>query len=253
MANGLHAFEAFAAKCDNQWAQKRFNEVGRGMSRIFFPGCKVKNRYPEASEWLAEQVRERGYADEVTGCCRVNHQKLTADDTAVCICVNCMAMIDEDADNGDMESIWVLIDNDPDFPLPDYSGRVMGVQDCGRAYDRTDVQDAVRSLCAKMGIEVVELPDAREKTTFCGAAFLKPAPKQEAKFAPKRYVEGAAERGFYVVHEEEEIQRLLEEHAAAIEPDEVVCYCTACDAGLETGGKNAINLIELVSGKFREE
>ena len=222
------------------------------MTRLFFPGCKVKARYPEASAWLAEQVISRGYADEVTGCCRIEHQKLTQDDTAVCICNNCMAMIDEDADNGAMENIWVLIDSDPDFPPPDYKGRVMGVQDCGRAYDRADVQDAVRSLLAKMGVEVVELPDAREKTTFCGQSFLKAAPAQDAGFAPKRYVEDAAERGIFVPHEPDEMQRLLEEHAAAIETDEVVCYCTACDAGLEAGGKDACNLIELISGKFRE-
>lgn len=223
------------------------------MTRIFFPGCKVKARYPEASAWLAEQVISRGYADEVTGCCRVNHQKLTPDDTAVCICNNCMAMIDEDADNGALENIWCVIDADPDFPLPDYTGRIMGVQDCGRAYDRTDVQDAVRSLLAKMGVEVVELPDAREKTTFCGQSFLKAVPKQDAGFAPKRYVEDAAIRGIFVPHEPEAMQKALEEHAAAIEPEEVACYCFACDMGLEAGGKNAHNMLELISGKFRVE
>lgn len=223
------------------------------MTRIFFPGCKVKNRYPEASAWLAEQVIGRGYADEVTGCCRTEHQKLTPDDTAVCICNNCMAMIDEDADNGAMENIWCIIDADPDFPLPDYSGRTMGVQDCGRAYDRPEVQDAVRSLLAKMGIEAVELPDAREKSTFCGQSFLKAVPKQDAGFAPKRYVEDAAARGIFVPHDPEAMQKALDDHAAAIGPDEVACYCFACDMGLETGGVNAHNMIELVSGKFRQE
>lgn len=222
------------------------------MSRKFFPGCKVKARYPEASAWLAEQVLERGYADELVGCCRVDHQKLTPDDTAVCICNNCMAMIDEAADNGALENIWVLIDDDADFPLPDYTGRRMGIQDCGRAYDRTDVQDAVRSLMRKMGIEVVELADVREKSRFCGASLLKGVPKQEATFAPKRYVEDAAKRGIYVPHEPDEIQRLLEEHCAAIEPDEVCCYCFACDMGLEAGGKDGVNILELVSGMFRE-
>lgn len=223
------------------------------MTRVFFPGCKVKKRYPEASEWLAEQVVARGYADEITGCCRVNHQKLTPEDTAVCICNNCMAMIDEDADNGGIDNIWVLIDNDLDFPLPDYSGRVMGIQDCGRAYDRADVQDAVRSLMRKMGIEVVELPDARSESRFCGQSLLKAVPEMDAGFAPKRYVEDAAKRGIFVPHEPDEMQRALEEHCAAIEPAEVACYCFACDMGLEAGGKDAYNLIELVSGKFREE
>lgn len=222
------------------------------MTRIFFPGCKVRARYPEASEWLAEQVIARDYADEAAGCCRTNHQSLTPDDTAVCICVNCTAMIDEDADNGSLESIWQLIDADPDFPLPDYTGRVMGIQDCGRAYDRTEVQDAIRSIMRKMGIQVVELPDAREESRFCGAAFLKAAPKQDAGFAPKRYVKDAAERGIFIPHEPDEIHALLVEHAAAIEPEEVCCYCTACDAGLEEGGKRVVNIIELVSGRFRE-
>ena len=222
------------------------------MTRLFFPGCKVKARYPEASAWLADQIVARGYADKVTGCCRVEHQKLTQEDTAVCICNNCMAMIDEDANNGAMENIWCIIDADPNFPLPDYTGRMMGVQDCGRAYDRIEVQDAIRSLLVKMGIQIVELPDAREKSTFCGESFLKAAPEQDAGFAPKRYAEDAAKRGIFVPHDPEDMQRVLKEHAAAIETDEVVCYCTACDAGLEAGGIDAFNMIELISGKFRE-
>lgn len=221
------------------------------MSRKFFPGCKVKARYPEASEWLAQQVIDRGYADEIVGCCRTDHQSLTADETAVCICNNCMAMIDEDADNGALENIWVLIDNDPVFPLPSYEGKTMGIQDCGRAYDRTDVQDAVRSLMRKMNIEVVELPDAREESRFCGQSFLKSVPEQDAGFAPRRYVEDARKRGIFTPTDPDIVQQRMEEHAAAIPTDEVCCYCFACDMGLEAGGKDAINMIELVSGKFR--
>ena len=218
------------------------------MTRKYFPGCKVKNCYPEASRWLAEQVLARGYADEIVGCCRVNHQALTADDTAVCICNNCMAMIDEDADNGALENIWVLIDQDDDFPLPDYGGRRMGIQDCGRAYDRTDVQDAVRSLLRKMNIEVVELPDAREECSFCGASFLKEAPAQDRGFAPWRYGKDAEARGIFPGMDPEDIHDALVIHCEAIELDEVACYCTACDAGLEEGGKDAKNLLELISG-----
>lgn len=222
------------------------------MARKYFPGCKIKRRYPEASKWLEEQITARGYADEVEGCCRINHQKLTQDDTAVCICNNCMAMIDEDADNGSSDNIWVLIDSDPDFPLPDYSGKKMGIQDCGRAYDREDVQDAIRSLMRKMNIEVVELPDSRKRSIFCGTSFLMDAPKQDLGFAPKRYGEIADKRGYFTGDDPEVFHDKMVEHCSHIEPDEVVCYCTACDAGLEEGGKDAINIIELISGKFRD-
>lgn len=218
------------------------------MARVFFPGCKVKARYPEASAWLEEQVLERGYADAVTSCCRVNHQKLEPDDTAVCVCVNCMAMIDEDAACEAVENVWQLIDADPDFPLPDYDGAVMSVQDCGRAYDRTDLQDAIRSLLAKMNIEVVEAPRAREASTFCGASGLRACPEQDKGFAPQRYGVDAPARGMFVPHDEAEIGRLLREHAAEIPVDDVACYCTACDLGLLEGGKRPMNIIELVSG-----
>ena len=114
------------------------------------------------------------------------------------------------------------------------------------------MQDAIRSLLAKMGVEVVELPDAREQSHFCGESFLKAAPKMDAGFAPWRYVKNARERGIFEPHEPDEIDRLLAEHCAAIEPDEVCCYCTACDTGLERGGKKVVNIIELVSGQFRD-
>ncbi len=224
------------------------------MARVFFPGCKVKARYPEASAWLKKQVIDCGYADEVTGCCRVKHQGLTSDDIAVCVCVNCMAMIDEDAHCAGVKSVWPLIDADPDFPLPDYRDRNMtvSVQDCGRSYDRADVQDAIRSLLRKMGIAVVEAPDARERSTYCGASGFKAAPDQDRGFAPQRYGIDAPARGMFVPRAEEEIPRLLREHAERIPADDVVCYCTACDAGLLDGGKRPVNIIELVSGCFIE-
>lgn len=219
------------------------------MTRVFFPGCKVKAKYPEASERLEKAVMDRGYVDEVTGCCRVNHQKLNSDDTAVCICVNCMAMIDEDAANEKTVNVWQLIDADPDFPLPDHSGLTVSIQDCGRSYDRDGLHDSVRSLLGKMNVAVVEAPDARNESTYCGAAGMKAVPKMDAGFAPWRYTQDAPERGMFVPCEEDEIVSRLKAHADEIPTDDVVCYCTACHAGLEEGGKRAINMIELVFGE----
>ena len=218
------------------------------MTRVFLPGCKVKAKYPVASERLAKAVIDRGYADEVLGCCRVEHQKLKPEDTAVCICVNCMAMVDEDAANRETVNVWQLIDADPDFPLPDHSGLTVSVQDCGRSYDRGDLHDAIRSLLAKMNVRVVEAPDAREKTTYCGAAGMKAIPEMDAGFAPQRYTQDAPTRGMFVPCDEDEIPARLKSHADEIPADDVVCYCTACHAGLEQGGKRAVNLIELVFG-----
>lgn len=98
----------------------------------------------------------------------------------------------------------------------------------------------------------MELPDAREKSAFCGQSFCKAVPEQDAGFAPKRYVEDAAARGIFTPMGPDEMQRKMEEHCAAIHTDEVACYCFACDMGLEAGGKDAVHILELVSGMFRE-
>ena len=37
-------------------------------------------------------VLEQGWADEIVGCCRTDHQALTSEDTALCICNNCAAI-----------------------------------------------------------------------------------------------------------------------------------------------------------------
>ena len=216
------------------------------MTRVFFPGCKVKAKYPEAHEKMLQAVRERGYADEVTGCCRVEYANLQPDDQAVCICVNCMAMLEESGEQESTVNIWQLIDADPDFPLPDHAGMTVSVQDCGRSYDRAELQDAIRSLLAKMNIQVVEAPDAREKSTYCGAAGMAAVPAFDGGQAPQRYLEDAPKRGLFVPCDD--VPACLAEHAAAIPADDVVCYCTACHAGLEAGGKHAVNLIELVFG-----
>ena len=49
------------------------------------------------------------------------------------------------------------------------------------------LQDAVRSLLYKMGYEVVELPDNREKTTFDGEWLYKPVMPGNLKLAPKAF------------------------------------------------------------------
>lgn len=217
------------------------------MTRIYFPGCKIRAKYPEASRRMIELVREHGMADEVTGCCRTNHQSLRPEDTAVCICCNCMAMIDEDAANERMDYLYALIDADPSFPLPDWSGLELSVQDCGRAWDRPELHDAVRSLLAKMNVRVTEAPDAREKTTFCGVSGLTPVPEQDASFAPRRYTVEAPARGLFA-NAERDASEAMREHAAHIPADVVACYCTACHDGLALGGKHAVNMIELVCG-----
>lgn len=218
------------------------------MARVFFPGCKVKARYPQASARLLEYLQERGIVDEVVGCCRTCHQNLKPDDIAVCICVNCMAMIDEDAANRSTVNAWELIDADEDFAFPSHAGMTVSVQDCGRSYDRASLHDAVRSILRKMNVTVVEMSEARGDSVYCGWSAFAPVPAQDASFAPHRYGVDAQRRGMFVETPKDQAREMLLEHVGSIPADEVVCYCTACHTGLEESGKRAVNLVELVFG-----
>lgn len=220
------------------------------MTKVFYPGCKYMKRYPEASMKLRKAVMERGWADKLGGCCRKTKQTLNPEDQVLVVCNNCWAMIEESSKAENIVSVWELIDQDPTFPLPDYGGKKMAVQDCGRAHGRKEEQDAIRSLLKKMNIEVIELPDARDKSIYCGSVALSELAEEEAKWAPQRYAVDAKARGMFHPHSEEEIDQLLVEHAATIPTDEVVCYCTGCDIGLEKSGKMPVSMLELVFGEY---
>ena len=158
------------------------------MATLFYPGCQIKKDYPEASKKLAEYIQSKRPV-EVVGCCRVDHGKSTQADTALVVCNNCANIIAESGDPGSIEFVWEIIDNDPDFPFPDYHGEKMTIQDCWLAVEKRHVQDAIRSLMRKMNIQVVELPENHEKTTFCGMNLTAECNPSNAKLAPKRYVE----------------------------------------------------------------
>ena len=100
--------------------------------------------------------------------------------------------------------------------------------------EKCSSEDALAEM-EKMGIEVVELPDAREKTIFCGPNGMRKIPKQDGGFTPKRYLEELPARGAFVAHDEEEIEPAMVEHFKDCPVDDVVTYCTACDAGVKMG------------------
>lgn len=213
------------------------------MSKVFFPSCKVTAHFPEASRKLKAYIEQHEGA-VTTGCCKLNLQKLSKDDTALVVCNSCGAYIDESAASEKLEFVWTIIDNDPDFALPDHHGEQMTLQDCWRAFDRSDLQDTVRSLLRKMNIEIVELEENREKTRFCGAGVLRACSDLEKQLAPHRYGIGGA--GIYQPMETEEQDRWLREWCSQIKTEKVVTYCPGCYDGIKRGGKDAVHLLELV-------
>ena len=213
------------------------------MSKLFLPSCKVKKQFGNASTKLKDYL-EQTQSVETVGCCKVFCNKTTKDDTAVVICNNCAAIMEESSLVSNIEFVWKIIDHDENFDFPDYHGERMTIQDCWRAYEKRNVQDAIRSLMRKMNIDVVELKENYEQTKFCGADLLEECTDIERKFAPRRYVLEGADMYHPIPKEDED--NWLKNYCRQIETEKVVCYCMACLDGIKRGGKQAVHLIELL-------
>lgn len=213
------------------------------MSKIFLPSCNTKVKHANASNKLRKYLENREQVETV-GCCKVFCKKANKEDTAVVICSNCAAIMEESSVVKNIKFVWEIIDEDLEFPFPNYHGERMAIQDCWRSYEKRNVQDAIRSLMKKMNIEVVELEENYERTKFCGADLLEPCTEAEKRFAPQRYVVDGA--SMYQPLSILEQQEYLQNHCRAIETEKVVCYCTSCLSGINQGGKEAIHLIELL-------
>ena len=213
------------------------------MAKVFFPSCKAKASYKNASVRLQKYIESK-LDVELAGCCRVGHQKLTQEDTAIVVCNNCSAIIEESSNAGNIEFVWNVIDNDSDFLFPDYHGEKMTIQDCWVAFEKRELQNTIRSLMKKMNIEIIELEENFEKTKFCGINLLAPCTESNAKLAHKRYVEDGAYM-FTPMTVNEQTEH-FEKHCSQIKTDKVVCYCKFCTDAINQGGKVGIHVLDLL-------
>jgi len=213
------------------------------MAHVFFPSCKAKAAYPAASARLQDYLTRR-WGVTTAGCCRVDRTTLTGEDSAVVVCNNCAAILEESSQAGAISFVWELIDRDPDFPFPDYGGEEITVQDCWLSVERRSVQDTVRSLLRKMHLQPVEQADNYERTRFCGVNLLSPCNPSNAKLAPRRY-EGGRSPMFRPMSPAEQ-ESFFRRHCADITTRRVACYCKFCTEGIRTGGKAGVHLLELL-------
>ena len=210
---------------------------------VFFPACKVLAQYPEESKSLWAYLQRKDGMRKA-GCCRKDHAELAAEDQAVFICNNCHEIIAESSATDNLVSVWEIIDADPQFPFPNYEGREMALQDCWIAGDCPATHEAVRSLLQKMNVRVVELPENRAGSRFCGMNTLGPATESNKGLAPHRWVE--VKDAQCADLPENERAAALRAHAESLPTKDVACYCKFCADGLAAGGAQPTHLIQLL-------
>ena len=241
------------------------------MAEYYIASCVFTSQFPELSLRIQDYVRKR-FGFTVVRCCvpkyklREFEEKMpegplrecwtslpdsdvfSEGDRVFSLCHNCNNIIEEMHPGVQVHSLWELIDADPAFSFPDCRGLRSYVQDCWRSRDRRDEHYAVRSLLAKMNIDVMEISENRERTDFCGVSLYRPQPPRNPKLAPKHYVEGAA--GKFIPHPPEEQKRIMREYCRQFGSDKAVCYCHYCYEGLRIGGADAFHLAQLL---FKED
>lgn len=236
--------------------------------KYFVAGCMFAARYPELNLIIRDYAVRKGLA--AVRCCvpgwkiteyedKMPEGELrdawralphTADfqpgDEVWSLCHNCSNIIEETHTGVAVHSLWELVDADPEFPLPDYSGLKVTVQDCWRAKERAEEQAAVRSLLRKMNIEYVEAEEHHAQTDFCGTSLYRAQIARNPKLAPKHYAEGAV--GKFIPHSDEEQARIMKAHCAKYTTEMVVCYCHYCLEGLAVGGVDGRHIAHMLFG-----
>ena len=196
------------------------------MANIFFPSCKARAVYKEPSQKLAEYIKSKFDIDPI-GCCKINSPKLTENDTAMILCLNCARVIEANANYKNIEFIWEVIDKDKDFIFPNYQGQKMTIQDCHIVKGRKNVQDAVRSLMKKMNIEIVELEKRLDDAEHC---------------ASHEIIGYHRDRPMT----EEEKKEYFTDRYKNITTEVVVSYCKYCNEGVSMSDKKGLHILELL-------
>ena len=208
---------------------------------LFFPSCVFTSASPQAAKKLQEIMAA---AMPVAGCCRTSRQDYPQGTRALYFCQACRGTLGERSPQLTPENLFVWWDRESGYPLPDYSGLTVSVQDCWRDREHPEIHQAVRSLLGKMGIKVLEIPENREKADYCGTLHYVPE-RPEAQAILR------ARPDTPLVQFPPEEQKVLfagqvEKHGGR----PVLCYCNRCKAGIEVAGGKAVHLMELVMGTY---
>lgn len=185
-----------------------------------------------------------GAAMPVAGCCRTDKREYPQGSRALYFCQACRETLERRFPQLVPENLFVWLDRQEGFGLPDYSGLTVSVQDCWRDREHPEIHAAVRSLLEKMGVEVREIAESRGGADYCGNLHFEPK-------RPRAAAVVGARPGVPLWQFPEDEQKVifaeqLEKHGGL----PVLCYCNRCRLGIETAGGKAVHLMELVMGTY---
>ncbi len=170
---------------------------------------------------------------------------MTEETIAVYFCQACRETLEaRETNRPSVQNLFVYLDALPDFPFPDYSALTVNVQDCWRDREHPEIADAARSLLQKMGVQIVEMAENREKSVYCGNLHFEP--KKAENIALLAKYPGIP---LWQIPEEAQIPLMKEQREKYTCPL-TVTTCNRCTRGIEAAGGSAVHLVELLMGTY---
>lgn len=193
----------------------------------FNAGCALNLYKPDVPQQMLSLLqRHFGNIKMHNTCCRHNPN---VEDGATIInnCAGCDRRFRSLYDGVQTISFWEVMDSVPDLELPDYAGITVSVHDsCGYRH-KPQVHVAVRNLLRKMHIKIVEADYHGTQSVCCGDNLY-------------GYVPNA------------QVEERIKMRADQFPCDNVVVYCIGCVRAMESGGKRAYYLPDLLVGRETE-
>lgn len=194
------------------------------MTDVFAPGCALLIDRPELARRVPSLLGPR-FADIAihTTCCR-HEPGLPPGTRVVNVCPGCDRRYRELYDGVSTISAWEILAERGDLALPDYGGRRMTIADACPTRTEPRVQEAIRELLARMGIDLVEPARTGPRARCCGDRHYGTLPL-------------------------EAVVRSMRRRAAEMPADDVVVYCVSCVKSVHIGGRRPRHLVDLLFGE----
>lgn len=198
---------------------------------IFFPSCNFTKSSPLTAKKIRNYFKERM---QIAGCCLYDKNTYTNDDVGLILCQACRQQL---APKIKTKTIWEYFDEDLSFTFPNYNHQKMYLQDCFRDIDHPEVHQAIRNLCKKMNIEVIEIKNNKENSTFCGTLHFK-------EHHP--ILEANKDTKLSKLPEELQIQVMKDYTQIFQEEYPIIVDCNRCFKGIKMGQKEVVHLLDLL-------
>ncbi len=187
----------------------------------FNPGCALCVYKPQAAEKVLSLLNRYFGPVKLHSICCQHDPQLPKGATIINNCAGCDRRFRSLYEGVQTISLWEVLDQLPELPLPHYEGLTLSVHDSCSYRPKPQVHAAVRSLLNKMGIEVEESPYSGTNSICCGDNFYGHIPLEEVHAFQKR-------------------------RASQMPQQDVAVYCVSCIKAMTIGAKTPRHMVDLL-------